>query len=205
MRDRRLADYRRVVEECKAKSPANTHPIDTLHFASDSTRAKSQDFKISSAPRPRPPGQAVPRLVDVADKLGRTPAYLAADNGHVECLQVLLLHVRPEPFPKPSAERAGDADQGVLPVLRLCLRPVFAAVFAAACAAVCGFGAVWHVCVASPFGPEPRRSECLKETSGQHRTACRPNRAMLWDGGYGKTVLCRRPTSKRTRRLSRRS
>ena len=46
------------------------------------------------------------------------------------------------------------------------------------------------VCVASPFGPKPGRSECLKETSGQHRTACRPNRAMLWDGGCGKTVLC---------------
>ena len=40
------------------------------------------------------------------------------------------------------------------------------------------------------FGRKPGRSECLKETSGQHRTAYRPNRAMLWDGGYGKTVLC---------------
>ena len=43
------------------------------------------------------------------------------------------------------------------------------------------------VCVASPFGPKPRRSECLKETSGQHRTAY--NRAMLRDGGHGKTLL----------------
>lgn len=34
----------------------------------------------------------VPRLVNVTDKLGRTPAWLASDAGHMAALSVLLAH-----------------------------------------------------------------------------------------------------------------